>query len=203
MYCLRDSASHAREDPVQQWPAAVRWQRMTDSDSRTITGTGVPVRGSGIDTDQILTPGYDDAEGTARHLFADVNGDGPDASHLHEADFQGASILLVNADFGVGDARKAVARALADRGIEVIVGESFGPDFVVDCTSVGIETVTAGQDAVETLQEWAIENPGGKIKVDVADELLVYGVRNHHERDGDTYEPGFAAEEFVPVTVAD
>lgn len=56
---------------------------------------------------------------------------------------------------------------------------------------------------MRVLQEWATDNPGGKLKIDVEDELLVYGVRNHDERDGESHQPGFAAEEFVSVTVVD
>jgi hypothetical protein len=74
-------------------------------------------------------------------------------------------------------------------GIEAIVGESFGSAFADDCRAADIATVTASEGDVRAVQEWTVENPGGKLKVDVADELLVYGVRNHDEREADTYSP--------------
>jgi 3-isopropylmalate/(R)-2-methylmalate dehydratase small subunit len=163
-----------------------------------ITGTGVPVRGDGIACDQILP---DETEGASDLLFADA-GEGV-VEYLTEDQFADANVLLVNRDFGVGDARPAVAEALTEWGIEAIVGESFGSAFADDCRAAGIAAVTASEGDVRAVQEWIVENPGGKLEVDVADELLVYGVRNHDEREGGTYQPGFAAEEFVAVTVAD
>jgi len=163
-----------------------------------VMGTGVPVRGDGIACDQILPPAGTPTVASDL-LFADA-GDGVESS-LGDERFADATVLLVNRDFGAGESRRAVPDALAEWGIEAIVGESFGTAFAADCRDAGIATVTASEHDVRAVQEWTIENPDGKLKVDVPDELLVYGVRNHDERDGDTYQPGFAAEEFVTVTV--
>lgn len=168
-----------------------------------ITGTGLPVRGDSITCDQILPAESDAADQPATALlFADA-GEGVVTEYVGDEHFADAAVLLVNQDFGVGESRPAVAQALSEWGIEAVLGESFGSAFAADCRDVGIETATASERDVRAVQEWAVENPDGKLKLDVADELLIYGVRNHDERDGDTYQPGFAAEEFVGVTVAE
>lgn len=165
--------------------------------NHTIAGTAVPVRGDSIESDQILPADATDPE----DLFAHA-GDGV-VEYLHDGRFTEANVLLVNREFGSDESRPELTAALADWGIEAVIGESFGDGFLADCRSAGITTATASERDLRAVQEWVLEHPGGKLKVDIEDELLLYGVRNHDEREGDTYQPGFAAEEFVSVTVAD
>ena len=164
-------------------------------ENHTISGTAVPVRGDGIESDQILPA---DAAGPAA-LFRDA-GDGV-VEYLRDERFADATVLVVNHAFGNEESRPALAETLSEWGIDAIVGESFSTAFPADCRAAGIATATAAERDVRAVQEWVLENPGGKLEVDVDEELLAYGVRNHDEREGGSYQPGFAVEEFVSVYV--
>jgi 3-isopropylmalate/(R)-2-methylmalate dehydratase small subunit len=60
-------------------------------------------------------------------------------------------------------------------GIDAIIGESFAEIFAGNCLALGIPTVTADSETVETIQNWVDENPDGEIAVDVEAETVTYG----------------------------
>jgi 3-isopropylmalate/(R)-2-methylmalate dehydratase small subunit len=146
-----------------------------------VTGTGVPVRGNDIDTDQIIPARFMKVvtfDGLGQFAFFDQRFDDEDDPKDHpfnEDRFQGASVLAVNANFGCGSSREHAPQALMRWGIDAVVGESFAEIFAGNCLALGIPTVTASQEDVEALQEFIDENPDAEIEVDVADEAVRYG----------------------------
>jgi len=146
-----------------------------------VTGTAVPIRGNDIDTDQIIPARFMKVvtfDGLGEFAFFDLRFDDEDNPKDHpfnEDRYQGASIMAVNANFGCGSSREHAPQALMRWGIDALIGESFAEIFAGNCLALGIPTVTADEDTVETIQDWIDANPDGDIHVDVADETVTYG----------------------------
>ncbi|QCC46996.1 3-isopropylmalate dehydratase small subunit [Halobellus limi] len=147
----------------------------------SVTGTGIPLRGNDIDTDQIIPARFMKVvtfDGLGEFAFFDQRFDEDDNQKDHpfnEPQFQDASVLAVNANFGCGSSREHAPQALMRWGIDAIVGESFAEIFAGNCLALGIPTVTADHETVVELQEWIDENPDGEIHVDVEEETVTYG----------------------------
>jgi 3-isopropylmalate/(R)-2-methylmalate dehydratase small subunit len=156
-----------------------------------VTGRAVVVRGDDIDTDAIIpgrflkTVTFEDLES---HVFADLRRDPEGRPKGHPFDsprFAGASILVVNRNFGCGSSREHAPQALRRWGIRAIVGESFAEIFFGTCVALGVPAVTASRDDVYRLmdaveldpeQEIAVDLPsgslrfrGGSIPIDIPD----------------------------------
>ncbi|MCD2204822.1 3-isopropylmalate dehydratase small subunit [Halobacterium sp. KA-6] len=148
---------------------------------KQVSGTGVPVRGNDIDTDQIIPARFMKVvtfDGLGEFAFFDVrfdDDDNPKEHPFNEDHFQGASVLTVNSNFGCGSSREHAPQALMRWGIDAIVGESFAEIFAGNCLALGIPTVTASQEDVEALQDFIDEHPDEEVEVDVVNEEVRYG----------------------------
>ncbi|WP_224336192.1 3-isopropylmalate dehydratase small subunit [Haloprofundus halobius] len=163
---------------------------------RHVSGTGVPVRGNDIDTDQIIPARFMKVvtfDGLGQFSFFDQrfesatpsesrDGDGETVGADEEKDhpfnedrFRDSSVLVVNANFGCGSSREHAPQALMRWGIDALVGESFAEIFAGNCLALGIPTVTADSGTVAELQAWVDEHPDGDIDVDVEAETVTYG----------------------------
>jgi 3-isopropylmalate/(R)-2-methylmalate dehydratase small subunit len=146
-----------------------------------VSGTGIPVRGNDIDTDQIIPARFMKVvtfDGLGEFAFFDLRFDDEDEEKEHpfnEPQYQDANVLVVNSNFGCGSSREHAPQALMRWGIDAVVGESFAEIFAGNCLALGIPTVTADQETVETIQDWVAENPDGDTDVDVAAETVTYG----------------------------
>jgi len=148
---------------------------------REVTGTGVPVRGNDVDTDEIIPARFLKVvtfDGLGQFAFFDKRFDDDDEPLAHpfnEERFQGASVLAVNANFGCGSSREHAPQALMRWGIDAVVGESFAEIFAGNCLALGIPTVTASREDVEALQDFVDDNPDAEVEVDVEAEEVRYG----------------------------
>ena len=145
-----------------------------------VSGTAVPVRGNEIDTDQIIPARFLKAvsfEGLGRFAFFDqrFDSDTPLSHPFNDDRFEGASVLVVNANFGCGSSREHAPQALKRWGIDAIVGESFAEIFAGNCLGLGVPTVALPHEEVTALQDWVEENPDGEVSVDVAAETVSFG----------------------------
>jgi 3-isopropylmalate/(R)-2-methylmalate dehydratase small subunit len=147
-----------------------------------VSGTTVVVRGDDIDTDRIIPARFlkcvtFDALGPA--AFADDRAElAGSPSGLHPFDrpeHQGASILLVNRNFGCGSSREHAPQALMRWGIRAVVGESFAEIFYGNCLALGIPCLTADHDTMLAIQEAAEADPACSFSVDVAGATLYVG----------------------------
>ncbi|WP_128475754.1 3-isopropylmalate dehydratase small subunit [Halorussus pelagicus] len=155
---------------------------MTDIETvERASGTGIPVRGNDIDTDQIIPARFMKVvtfDGLGQFAFHDqrfTDKDEPKDHPFNEDRFRDASVMVVNANFGCGSSREHAPQALVRWGIDAIVGESFAEIFAGNCLALGVPTVTASADDIEALQNYAEENPDAEIEVDVAAETVRYG----------------------------
>ncbi|MCU4718359.1 3-isopropylmalate dehydratase small subunit [Halapricum hydrolyticum] len=146
-----------------------------------VEGTGIPIRGNDIDTDQIIPARFMKVvtfDGLGQFSFFDQRFDDEDNEKDHpmnEDRFKEASLMVVNNNFGCGSSREHAPQALMRWGIDAIIGEGFAEIFAGNCLALGIPTVTADHETINALQQWVDDNPDGEIEVDVAAETVRYG----------------------------
>jgi 3-isopropylmalate/(R)-2-methylmalate dehydratase small subunit len=148
----------------------------------SVSGTTVVVRGDDIDTDRIIPARFlkcvtFDALGPA--AFADDRAElagGAAGPHpFDRPEHQGASILLVNRNFGCGSSREHAPQALMRWGIRAVVGESFAEIFFGNCLALGLPCLVADHDTMLAIQAAAEADPAASFEVDVADARLSLG----------------------------
>ena len=145
---------------------------------RQIRGRPLPLRGDNIDTDRIIPARFLKAitfEGLEAHLFEDDRRQAAARAHVHVLDnlsYEGASILVVNSNFGCGSSREHAPQAIRRRGFRACIGESFSEIFFGNSMALGLPCVTAPADTIERLMESAEKTAALDIVVDL-EELIV------------------------------
>ncbi|MEX1317951.1 MAG: 3-isopropylmalate dehydratase small subunit [Synechococcaceae cyanobacterium] len=133
-------------------------------------GRGLPLVGADIDTDRIIPArflkcvSFDDL---ARGVFADDRSEQSGDHPFDRAHHQGASVLVVNRNFGCGSSREHAPQALMRWGIRALVGESFAEIFFGNCLALGLPCLTADSGHVAELQEAIAVDPGAELLVDL------------------------------------
>ena len=143
----------------------------------TVSGRGIPLRGHDIDTDRIMPARFlrvVSFDGLERHLFEDDRA--ADAAHpFNDPRFAGASILIVNRNFGSGSSREHAPQGLARAGIRAIIGESFSEIFQGNAAMLGLPCFVAGHDAVERLQTLVERTPETLLDASVDTGIVTAG----------------------------
>ncbi|MBW4473085.1 MAG: 3-isopropylmalate dehydratase small subunit [Stenomitos rutilans HA7619-LM2] len=148
------------------------------SEVKAVSGRGIPVVGNDIDTDRIIPARFLRCvtfDGLGAEVFAD---DRKQANGQHPFDlprYQGATILVVNNNFGCGSSREHAPQAISKWGIRAIVGESFAEIFFGNCVAMGIPCVTATPDAVKQLQEAIAATPDLSVTINLETLTVEYG----------------------------
>ena len=142
-----------------------------------IEGRGLPVRGHDIDTDRIMPARFLVAvsfEGLEHHVFEDDRK--ADLSHpFNDPRYNGASILVVNANFGCGSSREHAPQGLARFGIRAIVGESFSEIFQGNAAMLAIPCFAAARESIDGLQTFVEQSPNVTIEAEVATGEITAG----------------------------
>ncbi|MEB3289878.1 MAG: 3-isopropylmalate dehydratase small subunit [Leptolyngbya sp.] len=143
-----------------------------------IIGTGLPLTGNDIDTDRIIPARFLKCitfDGLGEQVFADdrlaLSGQHP----FDQKQYQEASILVVNRNFGCGSSREHAPQAIARWGIRGIVGESFAEIFFGNCVAIGVPCVTATAEAVTQMQRALTADPGLAVTLDLGNLVVGYG----------------------------
>lgn len=142
---------------------------------KTIAGRGVVVRGADIDTDRIIparflrTVTFDDL---GSHAFEDDRAAGEHP--FDQARFQGASILLANANFGCGSSREHAPQALMRWGIKGFVAESFAEIFFGNCIALGLPCVRVAAEDMQVLMAAVEGDPAQEITIDLEARTVRY-----------------------------
>jgi 3-isopropylmalate/(R)-2-methylmalate dehydratase small subunit len=139
------------------------------------TGTGVPLRRSNVDTDQIIPAVYlkrVTRSGFEDGLFAAWRSDPKFV--LNQPDFKGGTILVAGVDFGTGSSREHAVWALQNYGFKVVISSRFADIFRGNSLKGGLLTVILPQPEIETLWSAIESNPKTEIEVDLAQREVRY-----------------------------
>jgi 3-isopropylmalate/(R)-2-methylmalate dehydratase small subunit len=140
---------------------------------QTIEGRALPMRGEDIDTDRIMPARFLKAitfEGLEAHLFEDDRLAAKRSGQVHpfdEAKYRGASILVVNRNFGSGSSREHAPQGLRRSGIRAVIGESFAEIFFGNSLMIGLACVTAAPKDVDTLMALVERDPATTLTIDL------------------------------------
>jgi len=140
------------------------------------TGTGVPLRRSNVDTDQIIPAVYlkrVTRSGFEDGLFAAWRND-PEFV-LNQAAYKGGTVLVAGPDFGTGSSREHAVWALQNYGFKAVISSRFADIFRGNSLKGGLLTVIISHDEVEAL--WAVieADPTTNITVDLDSRTISYG----------------------------
>ena len=125
-----------------------------------INGKCISLIGDDIDTDRIIPARFlkcIDFDSLGKSVFDD---DRKTLKGNHPFDLEankGASILIVNSNFGCGSSREHAPQALLRWGIKAIIGESFADIFYSNCLAIGIPCFTLPKHSIEKIQKY-VEN---------------------------------------------
>ena len=139
------------------------------------TGTGVPLRRSNVDTDQIIPAVYlkrVNRSGFEDGLFATWRAE-PDFV-LNQPQFAQGTILVAGPDFGTGSSREHAVWALQNYGFKVVISSRFADIFRGNSLKGGLLTVIIAQDEVEKLWREIESDPTMEITVDLESKTVRY-----------------------------
>ena len=142
---------------------------------KQVVGRALVIRGEDIDTDRIIPARFlkcvsFDALGD--QVFADDRQELKGEHPFDQERFQGASILVVNGNFGCGSSREHAPQALMRWGIRAVVGVSFAEIFYGNCLALGIPCAMASAAAVEEIQQRVMDAPHRSWSLDLEAERL-------------------------------
>jgi len=139
------------------------------------TGTGVPLRRSNVDTDQIIPAVYlkrVTRSGFEDGLFAAWRSD-PEFV-LNQEVFKKGTVLVAGADFGTGSSREHAVWALQNYGFKVVISSRFADIFRGNSLKGGLLTIIVSQEEVEALWSAIESAPDTAITVDLETRTVSY-----------------------------
>lgn len=145
----------------------------TESIIKALNGRGIAIRGDEIDTDRIIPARFLRCvtfDGLGEQAFRDerYDGDGNKKNHpMNDELFYGATLLVVNKNFGCGSSREHAPQAIARWGIQALIGESYADIFAGNCAAIGVPAVTAGAENIQALQDLIEKSPDTGITLDL------------------------------------
>jgi 3-isopropylmalate/(R)-2-methylmalate dehydratase small subunit len=144
------------------------------------TGTGVPLRRSNVDTDQIIPAVYlkrVTRSGFEDGLFAAWRND-PEFV-LNQPEFKSGTVLLAGPDFGTGSSREHAVWALQNYGFRVVISSRFADIFRNNSLKGGLLTVILPQADVEAMWAAVEADPTTAITVDLDARTVSYRSITH------------------------
>jgi 3-isopropylmalate/(R)-2-methylmalate dehydratase small subunit len=133
-----------------------------------ISGRGVPLRRSDVDTDQIIPAEWlkrVERTGFEKGLFSTWRDDRNFV--LNDERYVGASILVAGPSFGVGSSREHAVWAIQQGGFDAVIAPSFSDIFRNNCAKNGLVPVVVPEATVEAIWTAIEADPATEITVDV------------------------------------
>ena len=135
---------------------------------RIISGRGVPLKRSDVDTDQIIPAEWlkrVERTGFEKGLFSTWRDDRNFV--LNDERYAGASILVAGKSFGVGSSREHAVWAIQQGGFNAVIAPSFSDIFRNNCGKNGLIVVELSEETVAKLWQIIETDPTTEITVDV------------------------------------
>jgi 3-isopropylmalate/(R)-2-methylmalate dehydratase small subunit len=133
-----------------------------------VSGTGVPLRRSDVDTDQIIPAEWlkrVERTGFEKGLFSAWKDDRNFV--MNDEQYAGASVLVAGPAFGVGSSREHAVWAIQQAGFNAVIAPSFSDIFSNNCTKNGLVPVVLPEAAVERIWDAIEADSKTEIVVDV------------------------------------
>ncbi len=140
-----------------------------------ISGRGVPLKRSDVDTDQIIPAEWlkrVERTGFEKGLFATWRDDRNFV--LNDERYTGASVLVAGPSFGVGSSREHAVWAIQQGGFDAVVAPSFSDIFRNNCTKNGLVPVVVPESVVQ--QIWAAIEADHTVEITIDVERLTIEV---------------------------
>ena len=135
---------------------------------RVVSGRGVPLDRSDVDTDQIIPSDWlkrVERTGFGAGLFAEWRDDR--SFVLNNEEYAGATVLVTGPNFGTGSSREHAVWALQDYGFQAVVSPGFADIFRNNCTKVGLVPVQVDARVGRELLDAIVADPSLEIFIDV------------------------------------
>ena len=136
-------------------------------------GTGLPLRRSNVDTDQIIPAVYlkrVTRSGFEDGLFAGWRTD--PGFILNTEPYDKATVLVAGPDFGTGSSREHAVWALQNYGFKVVISPRFGDIFRGNSGKAGLLAAQVSQDVIEQLWKLIEADPTTQIVVDLEEKTV-------------------------------
>ena len=173
---------------------------------RVITGSGMPLRRSDVDTDQIIPAEWlkrVERTGFEKGLFSTWKDDRNFV--MNDERYAGASVLVAGPAFGVGSSREHAVWAIQQGGFDAVIAPSFSDIFRNNCTKNGLVPVVLPEPVVEKIWTAIEADPKTPITVDM-ERLLVEvpaaGVRESFPMDAPTQERFLKGLDDIGITLS-
>jgi len=153
-----------------------------------LTGLVAPLERANVDTDAIIPKQFLKSikrSGFGPNLFdewryLDRGEPGQDCTDrplnpdfvLNQDRYQGAKILLAQANFGCGSSREHAPWALLDYGFRAVIAPSFADIFYNNCFKNGILPIVLAKEIVDSLFEQVNSTVGYELQVDLNSKLI-------------------------------
>jgi 3-isopropylmalate/(R)-2-methylmalate dehydratase small subunit len=140
---------------------------------RVISGGGLPLRRSDVDTDQIIPADWlkrVERTGFDKGLFSTWRDDRDFV--LNDERYAGARVIVAGPAFGIGSSREHAVWAIQQYGFDAVIAPSFSDIFRSNCTKNGLVPVVLPAAVVERIWAAIDDDPATLIVIDV-DRLLV------------------------------
>jgi 3-isopropylmalate/(R)-2-methylmalate dehydratase small subunit len=172
-----------------------------------ISGRGVPLKRSDVDTDQIIPAEWlkrVERTGFEKGLFSTWRDDRNFV--LNDERYVGASVLVAGPSFGVGSSREHAVWALQQGGFDAVIAPSFSDIFRNNCTKNGLLPIVLSEPTVNCI--WAvIENDAtAEITIDLhrfTVEIPSAGITEKFDMDTETQQRFINGLDDISITLAD
>jgi 3-isopropylmalate/(R)-2-methylmalate dehydratase small subunit len=172
-----------------------------------ISGRGVPLKRSDVDTDQIIPAERlkrVERTGFEKGLFSTWRDDRNFV--LNDERYVGASVLVAGPSFGVGSSREHAVWALQQGGFDAVIAPSFSDIFRNNCTKNGLLPIVLSEPTVNRI--WAvIENDAtAEITIDLhrfTVEIPSAGITEKFDMDTETQQRFINGLDDISITLAD
>ena len=135
---------------------------------RVITATGLPLRRSDVDTDQIIPAEWlkrVERTGFEKGLFSTWRDD--PSFVMNDQRYSGAGVIVAGPAFGVGSSREHAVWAIQQAGFDAVIAPSFSDIFRNNCTKNGLVPAQVDMEIVEAIWAAIDADPATPIVVDM------------------------------------